>query len=279
MKVLVTGYKGQLGYDVIRVLRARQINCLGVDREEFDITNAKDTTRFITDYAPDIVVHCAAYTAVDRAEEEPALCYAVNAEGTRNIAAACKAVDAALIYISTDYVFPGTGDTPYETNSKTGPLSEYGRTKLAGETAVQELLTRFFIVRISWVFGVNGKNFVTSMLTHGKDKESMRVVSDQIGSPTYTYDLALLLCNLLTTTRYGIYHVTNEGYCSWADFAEEIFRLAGYDTKVERIPAAEYPSKAVRPMNSRLSKDCLVEQGFQKLPAWQDALQRFFKEL
>ncbi|HBR02772.1 MAG TPA: dTDP-4-dehydrorhamnose reductase [Ruminiclostridium sp.] len=279
MKILVTGVNGQLGYDVVKELNRRNIECLGVDIDDFDITDSAATEKFIKNYLPDCVIHCSAYTAVDKAEDNLELCRKVNGDGPRNIARVCKEIDAKMIYISTDYVFPGTGDHAYEVNDPTGPLGAYGSTKLEGELAVKELLTKYFIVRISWVFGKNGNNFVKTMLRLGKEKNEVHVVSDQIGSPTYTADLAPLLCDMVITEKYGTYHATNEGFCSWAEFAQEIFKLAGYTTKVYYIPTSEYPTKAKRPFNSRMSKRSLDEAGFMHLPAWQDALGRYLKEI
>lgn len=279
MKILVTGVKGQLGYDVMKVLKERNIECLGADIDEFDITDAQTTSAFITGYHPDSVIHCSAYTAVDKAEDNAELCRAVNAQGTRNIATVCKEIDAKMVYISTDYVFPGTGEREYEVDDPTGPLGVYGQTKLEGEIAVRELLKKYFIVRISWVFGKNGNNFIKTMLRLGKERSEINVVCDQIGSPTYTADLAPLLCDMVITEKYGIYHTTNEGFCSWAEFTQEIYRLAGYITKVNFIPTSEYPTKAQRPLNSRMSKKSLDEAGFSCLPDWQDALKRYLKEI
>lgn len=279
MKVLVTGVKGQLGYDVMKVLQARNMECLGADIEDFDITDAQTTAAFITNYHPDAVVHCSAYTAVDKAEDNPELCKAVNEQGTRNIVSACKEIDAKMIYISTDYVFHGTGDLEYEVNDPTNPLGTYGRTKLEGELVVKELLVKYFIVRISWAFGKNGNNFAKTMLRLGKERSEVSVVCDQIGSPTYTADLASLLCDMLLTEKYGIYHATNESFCSWAEFAQEIFKQIGYAAKVNAIPTSEYPTRAKRPLNSRMSKRSLDEAGFKRLPDWQDALRRYLEEI
>ena len=278
MKILVTGVKGQLGYDVVKVLEERNIECLGVDIDDFDITDADATSGYIIKYAPNAVIHCSAYTAVDKAEDELELCRKVNVDGPRNIAAVCKEIGAKMIYISTDYVFPGIGDKPYEADDPTGPLGAYGQTKLDGELAVKEILSRFFIVRISWVFGINGNNFVKTMLRLGKERKEINVVCDQIGSPTYTADLAPLLCDMVVTEKYGTYHATNEGYCSWAEFTEEIFKLAGYSTKVIPIPTSEYPTKAKRPLNSRMSKKSLDRAGFKRLPLWQDAVSRYVSQ-
>ncbi|MBQ9764500.1 MAG: dTDP-4-dehydrorhamnose reductase [Phascolarctobacterium sp.] len=268
MKVLVTGVGGQLGYDVIKELEKRNIDYIGADRAEFDITDFDAAHKFITDYMPDAVIHCSAYTAVDKAEDEPELCHLVNAVGTENIAKVCKEIDSKMIYISTDYVFDGTKDGYYEVYDIPNPINVYGKTKLEGEKAVQEILEKYFIVRISWVFGFNGNNFVKTMLRLGKERSELNVVADQIGSPTYTADLALLLVDMIQTEKYGIYHATNEGECSWAEFAEEIFRVAGMKVKVNHIKAAEYPSKAKRPMNSRMSKIMLDKKHFKRLPDW-----------
>lgn len=279
MKILVTGVKGQLGYDVMNVLRQRQIDCLGADLEDFDITDEAATTAFIINYRPDAVIHCSAYTAVDRAEEDAVRCEQVNVEGTRHIAAACREIGAKMLYLSTDYVFPGTGEDFYEVDDPTGPLSVYGKTKLGGELAVKSLLDRYFIVRIAWVFGKNGNNFVKTMLRLGQQRDQVNVVCDQVGSPTYTADLAPLLCDMVQTEQYGTYHATNEGICSWAEFAAEIFRLSGSQTTVNPIPSSEYPAKAARPFNSRLSKKSLDLAGFSRLPSWQDALARYLREI
>lgn len=279
MRVLVTGAKGQLGYDVVKELQLRKIDCIGTDIGEFDITEADSVTAFISDYRPDVVIHCAAYTAVDKAEDEPEICRAVNALGTRNIVSVCREIEAKLIYISTDYVFPGTGDREHGTDDPTGPLNVYGKSKLDGELVVKELLRKYFIVRISWVFGKNGNNFVKTMLRIGKERSEVNVVCDQVGSPTYTADLAELLCDMVVTEKYGTYHATNEGFCSWAEFAQEIFRLAGYSTRVNPILTSEYPTKATRPINSRMSKKSLDYAGFKRLPPWQDALARYLEEM
>lgn len=279
MKVLVTGVGGQLGYDVCKVLEARGVEHRGVDIGDFDITDAAATRAYITAYRPDAVIHCSAWTAVDKAEDEPDKVRAVNGDGPRNIAEACKAVGAKMLYISTDYVFPGTGERAYEPDDPTGPLGVYGATKLAGEQAVREILDRWFIVRISWVFGKNGNNFVKTMLRLAETKTELNVVRDQIGSPTYTADLAPLLCDMITTEKYGVYHATNEGSCSWAEFAQEIFRLSGKPVTVHPIPTSEYPTRAARPLNSRMSKDKLEQMGFTRLSPWRDALARYLREI
>ena len=279
MKILVTGYSGQLGYDVVKELENRGIECIGTTREDFSLADTAAMRSFITAYKPDAVIHCAADTAVDKAEDEPEICRAVNADATRALAEICREIDAKLIYISTDYVFPGDGDDFYEIDDRKAPLNMYGRSKLDGEAAVQEILEKYFIVRISWVFGINGKNFVKTMLNLVKTHDKLTVVDDQIGSPTYTADLAKLLCDMVQTDAYGVYHATNEGICSWYDFAVEIFRQSGIDVDVQPVPSGSFPTKAKRPHNSRLSKKSLDQAGFQRLPKWQDALHRFLHEM
>lgn len=284
MKVLVTGVKGQLGYDVVGELSKRGHEALGVDIDEMDITDAASVSRVIREAAPDAVIHCAAWTAVDAAEDEENVSKvrAVNVDGTRNIAEICKKINCKMIYISTDYVFDGQGSEPWKPDCKDyAPLNVYGQSKLAGELAVSEILEKYFIVRIAWVFGKNGGNFIKTMLNIGKKYPELKVVCDQIGTPTYTYDLARLLVDMVETEKYGYYHATNEGgYISWYDFACEIFRQAGYDTKVNPVTTEEYGiSKAARPFNSRLDKSKLIENGFEPLPSWQDALARYLKEI
>ena len=284
MKVLVTGVKGQLGHDVVQELSLRGHTPVGVDIEEMDITDAESVRRTVSEVAPDAVIHCAAWTAVDAAEDAENVdkVRLVNATGTANIAAECKRLGCKMMYISTDYVFDGQGSEPWKPDCKDyAPLSVYGQTKLEGELAVSGALERYFIVRIAWVFGVNGKNFIKTMLKLSDTYESLRIVCDQIGTPTYTYDLARLLVDMIETEKYGYYHATNEGgYISWAEFAEEIFRMAGKNTKVIPVTTAEYGvSKAKRPYNSRLDKSKLVACGFEPLPTWQDALSRYLKEL
>ena len=281
MRVLVTGVKGQLGYDVMNELKKQGLTGIGVDVDEMDITDAEACRRVITEAKPDAVIHCAAYTAVDAAEQNMELCRKVNADGTRNIAEVCKGLDIKMMYISTDYVFNGQGTRPWEPDDHREPLNAYGQSKYEGELAVEELVKKFFIVRIAWVFGVNGKNFIKTMLNVGKTHDTLKVVSDQIGTPTYTYDLARLLVDMIETDKYGYYHATNEGgYISWYDFACEIFKQAGYKTKVIPVTTEEYGlSKAARPFNSRLDKSKLKENGFELLPTWQDALSRYLKEI
>ncbi len=279
MKVLVTGVKGQLGYDVVNELKKRNHEAVGVDIEEMDITDEKSVNRVIREAAPDAVIHCAAYTAVDAAEENEELCRNVNARGTGNIARVCRDLDIRMMYISTDYVFNGQGTRPWEPDDKREPLNIYGRTKYEGELEVEGNLDKYFIVRIAWVFGVNGKNFIKTMLNLGKTRDKLNVVADQVGSPTYTFDLARLLVDMIETEKYGRYHATNEGLCSWYEFAGEIFRQAGMPVMVEPVTSDQFPVKAKRPMNSRMSKDKLKENGFQPLPSWQDALRRYLSEI
>lgn len=282
MKVLVTGVKGQLGYDVVNELTKRGHEPVGVDIDEMDITDKESVDKVITEASVDTVIHCAAYTAVDAAEDNVEICRKVNAEGTENIAKVCKKLDIPMVYISTDYVFNGLGERPWEPDDAREPLNVYGQTKYEGELAVEENLDKYFIVRIAWVFGVNGKNFIKTMLNLGKTRDKLTVVCDQIGSPTYTFDLARLLVDMIETKKYGRYHATNEGLCSWYEFACEIFKQAGLDSKVEVAPVTsdQYPaSKAKRPANSRMSKEKLSENGFERLPDWKDALNRYLKAL
>ena len=279
MKVLVTGVKGQLGYDVVRELEKRQIEAVGVDVEEMDITDAAQVETVIRNVNPDAVIHCAAYTAVDAAEDNEELCRRVNAQGTENVAKVCQEMDLKMMYISTDYVFDGQGTRPWEPDDERDPLNVYGQTKYEGELAVEKYVEKFFIVRIAWVFGVNGKNFIKTMLNLGKTHDKLTVVNDQTGSPTYTYDLARLLADMIQTDKYGRYHATDEGMCTWYEFACEIFRQAGMDVEVAPVTSDEYPAKAKRPANSRMSKKKLDENGFERLPSWQDALKRYLKEI
>ena len=278
MKVFVTGAKGQLGHDVVNELEKRGHTAIGVDIEEMDITDKDAVKRVITQVSPEAVVHCAAYTAVDAAEEQVELCHRVNGLGTENMAEVCKELNCKLMYISTDYVFNGQGTRPWEPDDERAPLNVYGQTKYEGELAV-EALEKYFIVRIAWVFGVNGKNFIKTMLNLGKTRDHLTVVDDQVGSPTYTYDLARLLVDLIETEKYGRYHATNEGVCSWYEFACEIFKKAGIEITVSPVSSNEYPAKAKRPQNSRMDKSKLKEMGFKPLPTWQDALERYLKEI
>ena len=278
MKVLITGASGQLGFDAVKVLREQGVDCLGVGSKELDVTDRDAVLRVFDTYRPDAVLHCAAWTKVDLAEDEPERCMRVNAEGTRNVALACRECGAKMVYISTDYVFPGTGSTPWEADDPTGPLNIYGRSKLAGEQAVRKLLERYFIVRTSWVIGAHGNNFVKTMLRLAETHDRLRVVGDQIGSPTFTADLAPLLCDMIATEQYGVYHATNEGFCSWAALAEAVFRLAGKDVAVKHVSTEEYGAKALRPKNSRLSKRSLDAGGFARLPEWEASLARLLEK-
>lgn len=290
MKIFVTGVCGQLGYDVVNELKKRGHEAVGSDILDetsadceyikLDITDAEAVEKTILSVQPDVIVHCAAWTAVDAAEDEENIpkVYAINVDGTTNLAKVCKKIGAKMIYISTDYVFNGQGTEPWKPDCKDyAPLSVYGKTKLEGELAVASNLNKFFIVRIAWVFGVNGKNFIKTMINVGKTHDEVRVVSDQIGTPTYTYDLSRLLVDMAESDKYGYYHATNEGgYISWYDFTCEIYRQAGMPTKVIPVTTEEYGlSKAARPFNSRLDKSKLIENGFSPLPEWQDALARF----
>lgn len=280
MRILVTGVKGQLGHDVMNELAKRGHTGIGVDVEEMDITHAKKVNEVIRASEVEAVIHCAAYTAVDAAEDQVELCRKINAEGTENIAKVCKELDIKMMYISTDYVFDGEGTRPWEPDDERHPLNVYGLTKYEGELAVEKYLDKFFTIRIAWVFGVNGKNFIKTMLKLSETHDELNVVDDQIGSPTYTYDLAVLLVDMIETEKYGRYHATNEGLCSWYEFACEIFRQAGMDeVKVTPVDSSAFPVKAKRPSNSRLNKDKLTENGFERLPAWQDALGRYLEEL
>ena len=302
MKIFVTGVAGQLGHDVMNELAKRGYEGIGSDLApeytgiqdgsavtkmpyvSLDITNKNAVEQILEQIHPDVVIHCAAWTAVDMAEDDDKVekVRAVNAGGTENIALVCKKLDCKMVYISTDYVFDGQGETPWDPDCKDyKPMNVYGQTKLEGELAVSRNLDKYFIVRIAWVFGVNGKNFIKTMLNVGKTHDTVRVVKDQIGTPTYTYDLARLLIDMVETEKYGYYHATNEGgYISWYDFTCEIYRQAGYDTKVIPVTTEEYGmSKAARPFNSRLDKSKLVKNGFTPLPTWQDALSRYLKEI
>ncbi|MBQ8762846.1 MAG: dTDP-4-dehydrorhamnose reductase [Clostridia bacterium] len=279
MKIIVTGSKGQLGTDVVSELIKNGIEPVGADLPELDITDSEAVESFISQCGADAVIHCAAFTNVDIAETEKETCRRVNAEGTLNIARSCAAHDIKMLYISTDYVFSGEGNTSFETDSETMPCNYYGESKLAGEKAVAENCKKHFIVRISWVFGENGKNFVKTMLRLSKEREEITVVNDQIGSPTYTKDLSKLICNMIVTDKYGVYHATNEGFCSWAEFAAKIMELSGAKTKIIPVTSSEYKSVAKRPANSRLSKVSLDNNGFERLPHWRDALARYLENI
>ncbi|HMM07265.1 MAG TPA: dTDP-4-dehydrorhamnose reductase [Clostridiales bacterium] len=275
MKVLVTGAKGQLGYDVVKEGEKRGLTMVGCDIDDFDLRNQGAVAAFVRAAAPDAVIHCAAYTAVDQAEREQELCYDVNVNGTKYVASVAAEVGAKLIYISTDYVFDGMGNSPHKVTEAKAPVNYYGLTKSLGEDAVASLLNRYFIVRISWVFGNNGNNFVKTMLRLGKEREEFSVVSDQIGAPTYTTDLASLLLDMVITEKYGVYHAANGGFCSWYDFAVKIMELSGLTVKVKPILTKDYPTAAKRPLNSRLDQNKLTENGFSILPPWEDALKRY----
>lgn len=279
MRILVTGVKGQLGYDVMNELAKRGHTGIGVDVEEMDITDAAKVEQVIKASDVEAVIHCAAYTAVDAAEDNVELCHKINAEGTENIAKVCKELDLKMIYISTDYVFNGEGTRPWEPDDEREPLNVYGQAKYEGELAVEKYLEKYYIVRIAWVFGVNGKNFIKTMLNLSETHDELSVVNDQIGSPTYTYDLAKLLVDMVETDKYGRYHATNEGLCTWYEFATEIFRQAGKEITVHPVTSEQFPSKAKRPHNSRMSKDKLEANGFDRLPTWQDALNRYLKTI
>ena len=284
-RIIVTGAKGQLGFECVRELKERgYINVLGIDIDDLDITDKKAVKAFMESYKPDVIMHNAGWTAVDKAEEFPELVYKVNALGPKYLAEACKEFGAKMVYISTDYVFEGTGNQPYEIDSPKNGLSIYGKTKSAGEDFVMSTIDKYFIVRISWAFGKNGNNFVKTMLKLAySGKNQLNIVGDQIGSVTYMYDLSKLLCDMIETEKYGVYHATNEGYISWADFAKEIFLQAGLNVEVNAVSTEEYkilnPQQADRPLNSRLSKSSLDKAGFARLPNWKDALSRFLKEI
>ena len=284
LRVLVTGVKGQLGYDCVRELNERGYkHVLGIDREELDITDEKAVSDFIHEYKPDVIMHNAAWTAVDKAEQMKEAVYAVNALGPKYIAKAAKEVGAKMFYISTDYVFNGKGEKPFEVDDPKEGLSVYAQTKSQGEDFVREYNDKYFILRTSWVFGINGNNYIKTMLKLAETKTELNIVCDQIGSPTYTYDLSKLMCDMMETEKYGVYHVTNEGFTSWCDFTKYIYKVAGITTvDVKPITTEEYqklvPAQANRPLNSRLSKASLDKAGFKRLPTWQDATERFIKE-
>ena len=279
MKVLVTGASGQLGYAVIKELQKQNIECYGATRKDFDLVDFKATEKFIINYMPDAVIHCAAYTAVDKAEDEQGLCYLVNASATENIALVCKRIHAKLLYVSTDYVFGDSDNEPWLADSKLcKPVNIYGKTKLEGEKFIENIFNKFFIVRTSWLFGQNGNNFVNTMLKLGKINNCLQVVNDQIGRPTYAYDLAKLLVDMIKTEKYGYYNATNEGsYVSWYEFACEIFKQVNYNVSVKPITSNEYRLMASRPHNSKLDTDKLEKAGFKKLPVWKDALKRYLE--
>lgn len=275
MRVLVTGISGQLGHDVIIALNERGHKAIGVDRSEMDLTINSQIREFIQRHNPDAIIHCAAYTAVDNAEDNEELCRQINATSVKEIAQLAKVLDIPMIYISTDYVFDGTKDGEYSEDNIPNPINVYGKTKLEGELYVQDILEKYYIVRISWVFGENGNNFIDTMIRLSKDRKELNVIDDQIGSPTYTKDLAPLLVDMIESDKYGIYHVTNEGFCSWYEFAKEIFRIANIDINVNPIQASQYPTKATRPMNSKMNKEKLVNNRFRKLRNWKEAVKEY----
>ncbi|WP_141431116.1 dTDP-4-dehydrorhamnose reductase [Bacillus sp. 03113] len=277
MKILVTGYSGQLGFDVVREGLSRGLNM--VSSKDLDITKEQDVYHLVHEIKPDAIIHCAAYTAVDKAEDDQENCWNVNVEGTKYLVNAAKELNAKFMYISTDYVFDGKGEAPFIETDPSGPIGYYGLTKYEGEKLVQSLLEEWFIVRISWVFGINGNNFIKTMLRLAENRTELNVVGDQYGSPTYTYDLSRLLIDMIKSKKYGIYHASNEGFCNWAQFTEEIFKQANKNVTVHSITSEEYPTRAVRPKNSRMSKQKLVEQGFVPLPNWQDSLKHYLNEL
>lgn len=275
MKILVTGYTGQLGFDVFQEGIRRGFTMVGVGSKDLDLTREKDVTKYLEKIKPDAIIHCAAYTAVDKAEDDKENCWDVNVNGTEFLVKAANDIKAKFIYISTDYVFDGEGDSPYEETNAPNPKGYYGKTKYEAEKIIQSILTDWYIVRISWVFGLNGNNFVKTMLRLSENNKEIKVVGDQVGSPTYTFDLAKLLLEMVLTDKYGIYHVTNEGFCSWAEFAKEIFRLTGKNVTVHSIKTEEYPTRAIRPKNSRLSKEKLVKNGYTPLPRWNVSLKNY----
>jgi dTDP-4-dehydrorhamnose reductase len=279
MKILVTGYSGQLGYDVVREGLNRGLDMIGVSSKELDIADELAVSQFVKELKPDAIIHCAAYTAVDKAEDDKEACWRVNVEGTLFLAKAAKEHNAKVLYISTDYVFNGQGEVPFTEEDPTAPIGYYGQTKFEGEQVIQSLLDEWFVVRISWVFGINGNNFVKTMLRLAETREELNVVGDQVGSPTYTFDIARLLIDMIQSDKYGVYHVSNEGFCSWAEFAQEIFKQAEKNVKVHSITTEEYPTRAVRPKNSRMSKQKLVDNGFEPLPHWREALHHYLKQL
>lgn len=273
--ILVTGSTGQLGSDVVKELLKRGYSTLSPNRSEFNLCSEDSIRNYILNSNCEAIVHCAAYTQVDKAEDEKDLCIKINATATKHIAKCAKILDIPMIYISTDYVFDGTKDGEYTENDETNPINIYGESKLAGEKYVQEILDKYYIVRTSWVFNINGKNFIETMLRLSKANNQLSIVNDQIGSPTYTKDLSRLLVDMLETSKYGLYHATNEGYCSWYEFADTIFKLANINIDIKAINSNEYASRAKRPLNSKLSKDKLIEYGFKPLPHWEDALKDY----
>lgn len=279
LKFMVTGVNGQLGHDVIIQLKEIGLDVIAPRRDEFDLTAKDQVNKYILTEKPDVIIHCAAYTAVDKAEDEKDLCYSVNVEGTRAVAEAAKEINAKVVYVSTDYVFDGLGQEPHSEEKETNPINYYGYTKEQGERIVRELIDKHFVVRTSWVYGLNGNNFVKTMLKLAESRSEINVVSDQIGAPTYTKDLAHFIVNLIRTMKYGTYHGVNEGYCSWHEFAKSIFSKSGIDMRVNPIATKDYPTRAKRPLNSRLSKENTTKAGIDRMPNWEDALTRFIEEL
>ncbi len=278
--IIVTGAKGQLGSDVCSLLKEKNVCFLGTDIDTLDITDRSSVESFFIDRDYDAIIHCAAYTAVDKAEQEKELCYLINAEGTENLARVCGEKNKLFIYVSTDYVFDGTGDLPRKTDCTTNPLNTYGESKLLGEEAVRRLCpNKHFIVRTSWVFGEQNRNFIATMLRLSKIRDSLSVVNDQVGSPTYSLDLARLLIQLISSTEYGTLHATNEGYCSWYEFAVKAFEIRNINIDISGIASEEYQTAAKRPLNSRLDKSCLDKIGIKRLPPWQDALRRYLTNI
>lgn len=279
MKILVTGVNGQLGFDVVRRGYEKGLNISGIARADLDITDEQAVRAYIDIFKPSAIIHCAAYTAVDKAEDDKETCWNANVNGTKYLAVAAKAVGAKFLFVSTDYVFDGSGENLFLETDSPNPVGVYGITKYEAEKKVQEIIDEYFIVRISWVFGINGNNFIKTMLKLSESRKELNVVGDQIGSPTYTYDVADLILEMLHGEKYGIYHASNEGFCSWAEFSEEIFKQSELEMKVHSISTEEYPTKAMRPKNSRMSKEKLTANGFDSLPPWQDAVKRYLNEL
>ncbi len=279
MRILVTGFNGQLGYDVVREGKRHGLEMMGTTSTDLEITDEQAVTKYVERVKPDAIIHCAAYTAVDRAEDDQETCRHVNVNGTKYLANAANKLDAKFIYISTDYVFDGKGETPFRETDDPNPIGYYGQTKFEGEKVVKELLNKWFIIRISWVFGINGNNFIKTMLRLSETRNQLNIVNDQYGSPTYTADLSKLLIQMVQTDKYGTYHVSNEGFCNWADFAREIFKQANKSVKVQGISTEQYPTRAERPKNSKMTKQKLIDAGFNPLPDWPDAVARYLKEL
>jgi dTDP-4-dehydrorhamnose reductase len=279
MRIWVTGFNGQLGCDVVREGKRHGLEMVGTTSKDLDITDEQAVTKYVEVLKPDAIIHCAAYTAVDKAEDDQETCWNVNVNGTKYLVNAAKKFDAKFIYISTDYVFDGQGEYPFIETDIPNPIGYYGKTKYEGEKIVKQLLDKWFIVRISWVFGINGNNFVKSMLRLSESRNQLNVVKDQYGSPTYTVDLSKLLIQMIQTDKYGTYHASNEGFCNWAEFAKEIFKQANKKVEVQGISTEQYPTRAERPKNSRMSKQKLIDSGFDPLPDWHDAVARYIKEL